>query len=141
MYLPLFIYLFKSLLSIAFNEISVHAFLTYSERDIHIALKTLTPILQKQNYILHVPDRDFVPGASKEENILKAIDTCRHTIFLLSGPYLEDEWSLFTFRSASEKSIRQRCNHMIVVVIDDHKVLFISMLQLFSMYPIFNIIF
>ena len=98
----------------------VHAFLTYSERDIHIALKTLTPILQKQNYILHVPDRDFVPGASKEENILKAIDTCRHTIFLLSGPYLEDEWSLFTFRSASEKSIRQRCNHMIVVVIDDH---------------------
>ncbi|XP_071165187.1 protein toll-like [Mytilus edulis] len=96
----------------------VHAFLSYSDRDINIALKTLTPILQEQRYILHIPDRDFIPGASKEENILNAIDICRHTIFLLSGPYLEDEWSLFTFRTASEKSIRQKCNHMIVIVID-----------------------
>ncbi|XP_052058974.1 protein toll-like [Mytilus californianus] len=96
----------------------VHAFLSYSDRDIHIALKTLTPVLQELRYILHVPDRDFIPGASKEENILNAIDICRHTIFLLSGPYLEDEWSLFTFRTASEKSIRHKCNHMIVIVID-----------------------
>lgn len=96
-----------------------HAFLSYCEKDMGYVMNELRPIIEDNGFTLCLPDRDFVPGAPKEENVLKAIDNCLHTIFLLSGDQLDNEWSVFTFRSASEKSMREKCNHLIVVLGDD----------------------
>lgn len=96
-----------------------HAFLSYCESNIGYVMNDLRPILEDNGFTLCLPDRDFIPGAPKEENVLKAIDNCLHTIFLLSGDQLDNEWSLFTFRSASEKSMREKCNHLIVVLGED----------------------
>lgn len=96
-----------------------HAFLSYCESDMGYVMNELRPIIEDNGFTLCLPDRDFIPGAPKEENVLKAIDNCLHTIFLLSGEQLDNEWSVFTFRSASEKSMREKCNHLIVVLGDD----------------------
>jgi Leucine-rich repeat (LRR) protein len=96
-----------------------HAFLSYCESKLGYVMNELRPIIEDNGYTLCLPDRDFIPGAPKEENVLKAIDNCLHTIFLLSGDQLDNEWSLFTFRSASEKSMREKCNHLIVVLGDE----------------------
>ncbi|XP_062575134.1 uncharacterized protein LOC134237068 [Saccostrea cucullata] len=96
-----------------------HAFVSYSDSEMPYIMNELRPTLENNGYLLCLPDRDFVPGASKEENILKAIDSSLHTIFILSGNHLEDEWSVFTFRIASEKSLRVRSNHLIVIIGED----------------------
>ncbi|XP_062575132.1 uncharacterized protein LOC134237067 [Saccostrea cucullata] len=96
-----------------------HAFVSYGESKMGYVMNELRPILEDNGFTLCIPDRDFIPGAPKEENVLKAIDNCLHTIFLLSGEQLDNEWSIFTFRSASEKSMREKCNHLIVVLGDD----------------------
>ncbi|KAL3847368.1 hypothetical protein ACJMK2_018290 [Sinanodonta woodiana] len=97
----------------------VHVFISYSDQDLEFVTKELAPELERSGYRLCLPDRDFIPGASKEENILKAIDVSLRTVFVLSGPHIKDEWSLFTFRSACEKSLREKTNHLIVIVRDD----------------------
>lgn len=94
-------------------------FIAYSDKELNYTLKELKPTLENLGHNLYLPDRDFIPGASKEENILKAVDSCIHTLFLISGENLQDEWSLFTFRCAIEKSLRQKCNHLIVLIADD----------------------
>ncbi|KAK3093300.1 hypothetical protein FSP39_013850 [Pinctada imbricata] len=96
-----------------------HVFVAYSDQDMNYTMNELRPRLEEKDYLLCLPDRDFIPGASKEENILKAVDNCMHTLFILSGNHLQDEWSLFTFRSASEKSLRDKCNHLIVLTTKD----------------------
>lgn len=79
-------------------------------------LNDIKPVLDEIGYTLWLPDRDFIPGASKEENILKAIDSCLHTLFFVSENHLLDEWSVFTFRTAFEKSLRSKSNHLIVIL-------------------------
>ncbi|XP_033760840.1 protein toll-like [Pecten maximus] len=96
-------------------EIQFDAFLAYGEADRDFAVNELRNDLEKNGYTLIIPDRDFPPGASKEENVLQAVSSCHHTLFIVSGEHLEDEWSLFTFRSASEKSLRNKSNHLILV--------------------------
>ncbi|OWF53602.1 Protein toll [Mizuhopecten yessoensis] len=97
------------------DEIQFDAFLAYGDTDRKFAVNALRADLEKNGYTLIIPDRDFPPGASKEENILEAVSRCHHTLFILSGEHLEDEWSLFTFRSAIEKSLRNKSNHLILL--------------------------
>ena len=96
-----------------------HAFISYSYNDVNYVIHYLQPLLESKGYALCLADRDFIPGASKEENILAAINSSKRTIFLLSRNYILDEWSLFTFRVASEKSLREKTNHLIVIKNDD----------------------
>lgn len=93
-----------------------HVFISYSETEINCMLNDIKPVLDEIGYTLWLPDRDFIPGASKEENILKAIDSCLHTLFFVSENHLLDEWSVFTFRTAFEKSLRSKSNHLIVIL-------------------------
>ncbi|XP_061184974.1 toll-like receptor 6 [Saccostrea echinata] len=96
-----------------------HVFISYSNAEIRCLLDEIKPLLEDKGYTLCLPDRDFIPGAPQEENILKAIDTCLHTIFILSGNHLQDEWSIFTFRTAWEKSLRNKSNYLIVILSED----------------------
>ncbi|KAL3846848.1 hypothetical protein ACJMK2_017802 [Sinanodonta woodiana] len=94
----------------------IHAYVSYSDQDLDFVTKELAPELERRGYRLCLPDRDFIPGASKEENILKAIDVSLRTVFVLSGSHIQDEWSLFTFITACEKSLREKTNYLIVIV-------------------------
>ena len=96
-----------------------HAFVSYSNKDIDYVVNNLKPLLESQGYKLCIADRDFIPGAPKEENILAAIHSSKRTLFILSRGHILDEWSLFTFRAACEKSLREKSNHLIVIIKDD----------------------
>ncbi|KAK3610830.1 hypothetical protein CHS0354_007207 [Potamilus streckersoni] len=94
----------------------IHAYVSYSDQDLEFVTRELAPELERRGYRLCLPDRDFIPGASKEENILKAIDVSLRTVFVLSDSHIKDEWSLFTFITACEKSLREKTNYLIVIV-------------------------
>ena len=93
----------------------VHAFISYADKEYAFPVHVLRPMLEAYGLKLCIPDRDFVPGASIEENILKAIDSSEHTILVLSNSLTIDEWLLFTFRRAFDKSLREKTNHLIVL--------------------------
>ena len=93
-----------------------HAFISYADEDIGYVVNNLQPLLESQGYKLCIADRDFIPGAPKEENILNAIHSSKRTLFILSKNHILDEWSLFTFRAAFEKTLREKRNHLIVII-------------------------
>ncbi|KAK3608674.1 hypothetical protein CHS0354_014382 [Potamilus streckersoni] len=95
------------------------AFISYSDQDLNFLLMELLPKLEKLRYRLRLPDRDFIPGASQQDNILNAMDGAMRTVLVLSGSHIKDEWSLFTFRAAREKSLREKTNHLIIIVRDN----------------------
>ena len=98
-----------------------HAFISYSNEDVDYVVNNLKPLLESQGYKLCIADRDFIPGAPKEENILAAIHSSKRTLFILSRGHILDEWSLFTFRAACEKSLREKSNHLIVIIRDEEE--------------------
>ena len=98
---------------------SCHAYISYSDDDTDYVIHDLMSLLESKGYVLCIPDRDFIPGASKEENILAAINASKRTLFILSRSHIFDEWSLFAFRNAYEKSLREKTNHLIVIIRDD----------------------
>ncbi|XP_033759702.1 protein toll-like [Pecten maximus] len=91
-------------------------FLGYSEDILAFIITTMCPQLHRCGYPLCIPDKDFVLGAAKEENILRAVSTSLHTLFIVSENTFVDEWSLFTFRAAAQRSLREKYNHLIVVL-------------------------
>ena len=93
-----------------------HSFISYGDEDLDYATKEIVPKLEENNLRCCIPDRDFIVGASKEENVLQAIATSLKTVFIISPSHVSDEWSLFTFRAAYEKSLRQKSNHLIVII-------------------------
>lgn len=96
-----------------------HAFLSFADEDEDYVYQVIQPCLESKGFSLIIPERDFVPGASKEENILHAIDSSQRTLFILSEKHCRDEWSLFTFRTAFEKTLREQINHLLVIVLED----------------------
>ena len=95
-----------------------HAYISYCDADTDYAVHHLSPVLESRGYILCIPDRDFMPGPPKEANILAAINASSRTLFILSNSHIVDEWSLFAFRNAYEKSLREKTNHLLVITRD-----------------------
>ena len=85
-----------------------------------IVFRELVPKLESTGYILCLPDREFVPGSAKQANILTAIKSSRHTLIVLTEENMNDEWLVFGFRSAMEKNIQDKSNHL--VVLTDNKI-------------------
>ncbi|XP_052783443.1 protein toll-like isoform X1 [Mya arenaria] len=94
-------------------------FITYHDTDMDFARHRLLSLFESYNYTVCFPDRDFLPGPSREENILNSIASSEHTVLVLSSMYIIDEWCLFTFRAAYEKSLRETSNHLIIVIRND----------------------
>ena len=64
-----------------------------------------------------VGQRDFVPGAIIEEEIIRAIETSRKTILVLSDSFLESNWCIFEFNMARVHAINHRKNIIIAVML------------------------
>lgn len=107
----------NSVSSVYISDISL--FLNYSEDILSFIIHDMCPKLQRLGYSLCIPDKDFTLGAAKEENILQAVSGSSHTLFIVSENTFVDEWSLYTFRAAVQKSLRDKYNHLVVVLMRD----------------------
>ena len=101
------------------NEIKAyHAFISYPDGEFSYAIHVIRPLLETEGFQLCIPDRDFMPGASIQECIINAVDKSERTILTLGNNHI-DGWMLFTFRVAFERTLREKTNHLIVILIDD----------------------
>ena len=67
---------------------------------------------------LCIHDRDFLPGEAIEENILKAIDTSRKTIVVLSKNFLKSVWCEFELEIARKECVEKGRNLIIAVMLE-----------------------
>ena len=67
---------------------------------------------------LCIHDRDFIPGEAIEENILKAIESSRKTIFVLSRNFLKSVWCEFELQIARKECVEKGRNLIIAVMLE-----------------------
>ena len=70
-------------------------------------------------YRVCLHDRDFMPGAYIEDNIMEAVKSSRRMILVLSQNYLKSDWCMLEFRAAHNKVLNDRTNYLILVLYDD----------------------
>ncbi|XP_063416711.1 toll-like receptor 4 [Mytilus trossulus] len=96
------------------------AFISYSSMDEHWIYNTLVHNLES-----HIPgirlclhQRDFVPGATIAENIIRSIDESTHTLVVLTENFTKSEWCQMEFQKAFHQTLKHR-KHLIVIVLGD----------------------
>ena len=100
------------------------AFVAYCRKDVGWVLKTLLPYLEAPQcgYHLCVHDRDFVPGVAITKNIMTAIEYSRRTILVLTPDFLKSGWCDLEFQAAHERTLNDRSNYLIVVLLKEVEV-------------------
>ena len=107
------------------NDYKYDAFVAYHRDDIDWVRDELYEKLdQKEDgtndpdrFRLCIHDRDFTPGTSIEDNIVRAIENSRKTILVLSEGFLTSEWCEFELQMARMESIEKGRNLIIVVML------------------------
>lgn len=98
-------------------------FISYSTEDSKWVVETLLPRLERpergQKFKLCIHQRDFEVGTAIADNIVKSIETSRHTVLILSTHFLESEWCLLEFRTALHQGLLEKSRHLIMVILDD----------------------
>ena len=70
----------------------------------------------KFKFCIH--ERDFIPGNTIEDNIVRAIENSRKTILVLSDNFLASGWCEFELQMARMESVRKRTNLLIAVMLE-----------------------
>ena len=104
-----------------FLDMQYDTFISYSGLDYKWVCFDLLPKLENHNppYRVCVHDRDFMPGAYIEDNIMEAVESSRRMIMVLSQNYLKSDWCMLKFRAAHNKVLNDRTNYLILVLYDD----------------------
>ena len=97
------------------------AFVSYSGSDYQWVLHTLRARLETHDppYKLCIHDRDFLVGATIQENILNSVDQSKRMLMVLSQNFIKSEWCLLEFRAAHQKVLQDRRNYLIIILFDD----------------------
>ncbi|XP_067679401.1 uncharacterized protein [Haliotis asinina] len=94
------------------------AFVSYksTKEDEDFVVHKLYPKLEKElDFKLCMHFRDFLPGETIANNIMKAVESSRRTIIILSPAYVESEWCMLEYQKAQHEMLRMR--HRIIPVV------------------------
>ncbi|KAL3852474.1 hypothetical protein ACJMK2_016114 [Sinanodonta woodiana] len=92
------------------------SFISYADEDKPFVYKGILPEIEdKFGLRLCIADRDFTPGVSIPENIIRAISSSRRTIFILSKNFLQSYWCKYELNMARIES--EKKNRKLVVVV------------------------
>ena len=109
-------------------EYEFDAFVAYHKNDLNWVLKELfenlgdtEPLKDVSNqprFRLCLHDRNFIPGDTIEDNIVRAIENSRKTILVLSKSFLTSEWCQFELQMARMEGFEQGRNLIITVMLE-----------------------
>ena len=74
--------------------------------------------IDQPRFRLCIHDRDFIPGEAIKENILKAIESSRKTIIVLSKNFLKSPWCEFELQIARKECVEKGRNLIIAVMLE-----------------------
>ncbi|KAL3852485.1 hypothetical protein ACJMK2_016116 [Sinanodonta woodiana] len=93
------------------------SFISYAEEDKPFVYNGILPeIEEKFGLRLCIADRDFTPGVSVPENIIRAISSSRRAIFVLSHSFLDSYWCKYELNMARIEAEKKNRKFVIVVM-------------------------
>ncbi|XP_064598822.1 protein toll-like [Liolophura sinensis] len=99
------------------------AFISYSSMDDHWVINTLVKGLESKEkgpaFKLCVHHRDFEVGAAIADNVVKSVESSRHTVLVLSRNFTKSEWCIYEFRTAMHQSLIEKRRHMVIILLED----------------------
>ncbi|XP_041350666.1 protein toll-like [Gigantopelta aegis] len=106
-------------LSVSNHTIHSNVFVWYADADFRFTMENVVLPYEKIGYNCILADRNFIPGAAIQENILSAVNNSFRIVIVLSQASSHDEWLLFVFRFAYEHQIKQRTFLVGLLIRDD----------------------
>ncbi|XP_061188089.1 toll-like receptor 6 [Saccostrea echinata] len=104
-----------------YEDKAFDAFVSYSNDDQEWVCNIFDE--NKHNRLVHLKfcmhHKDFVPGKTIFENIVKCIEESRHTVIVLSQNFLNSHFCLWEFQEAFQQSIVERKRHLIIILLED----------------------
>ena len=97
------------------------AFVSYNSHDEGWVYETLRNNLESRAppYRLCLHERDFVVGASIQENIFHSVQYSKRMIMVLSQHFIRSEWCMMEFRAAHHRVLQGRSRYLIIILMDD----------------------
>ncbi|XP_061187161.1 toll-like receptor 2 [Saccostrea echinata] len=95
------------------------AFVSYAEEDYQLACTTLYRELVHLGFQISLPDKDFIPGISKAEQLLQYIDDSRKVIILVTENFLMSGWDSYAIQMVVTHAFHNHRQKSIIVIIKD----------------------
>ncbi|XP_069106975.1 neurogenic locus notch homolog protein 1-like [Argopecten irradians] len=111
------------------DEKTWDAFVSYKSADFdeNFVVHKLFPKLEKElGFTLCLHHRDFVPGETIANNIIKAVDNSRRTILILTPRFVTSEFTRFEYQIAQQEMLK-RTHRIIPILLEDISHLYDSM--------------
>ena len=96
------------------------AFVLYHIDDWPWICDTLMPKLKDEHgFKLYVHERDFELGLEIKDNIIKAINSSRRIIFIVTPEFVKSFWCSLEFLEATQKAFDERTNFLILALLKE----------------------
>lgn len=103
------------------EEKEFDAFISYSNGDYEwvqdLFEENKNERLAHLKFCMH--HKDFIPGKTIFENIIKCVENSKHTVIILSQNFLSSQFCMWEFQEAFQQSIVERKRHLIIILLED----------------------
>jgi hypothetical protein len=96
------------------------AFISYSENDYHLVCVTMYEKLTNLGFQICFPDKDFIPGVGKAEQLVQCIDHSRKVVFVVTEDFLVSGWNSYAVQMAVTHAFHNHRKRSIVVITKDN---------------------
>jgi hypothetical protein len=76
--------------------------------------------LKKLGFQISFPDKDFIPGVGKAEQLIQCIDLSRKVVFVITEDFLESGWNSYAVQMAVTHAFHNHRKRSIIVIIKNN---------------------
>ncbi|XP_077056274.1 toll-like receptor 6 [Siphateles boraxobius] len=96
-----------------------HAFVSYSQRNADWVKAQFLPKLELDCGLLVCHhERDFIPGKTIVQNILRCIEQSRKCVFVLSSHFVQSEWCHYELYFANHQRVMRGMDSIILILLE-----------------------
>ncbi|XP_036407777.1 toll-like receptor 1 [Megalops cyprinoides] len=96
-----------------------HAFVSYSQHDADWVKNKLLPSLEEDRTLrVCQHERNFVPGKTIVENIVRCVETSYRCIFVLSSHFVRSEWCHYELYFAQHQRLSRGSDSVILILLE-----------------------
>nr|XP_034306626.1 toll-like receptor 4 [Crassostrea gigas] len=100
------------------DDFPFDAFVSYTEED-YPACIPFYQALTSLGFKISIPDKDFLPGISEAEQLLKCMDQSRKVVIIVTENFLENGWNSYAVQMVVTHAFHNQRERSIIVIIKD----------------------
>lgn len=100
--------------------VEFHAFVSYSQHDAEWVQNSLLPNLEGPagGLLICHHERNFVPGKTIVENIIRCVEKSRRCVFVLSAHFVKSEWCHYELYFATHQRLVRGSDNVVLVLLE-----------------------